>query len=183
MSEMSHGEGREGPGAEIVQFPGKGGEKFDPDEALTSDLEQPLEAGELFREENIEWFLTELAHPARRNQDPAVLAAFVLKYLKPFLTQNEQAALSLQDIDRRKALIGLSVETVVMPDDEIEAFKERDEVYKALDDARVSLDRNDPGARERRQAMLTLEELRLGIVTARIASDDTHWAEITRRLG
>ena len=185
MSEMSQSDDRESPDAKIVQFPIEVsmGPDIDPTGAPESAPDQLLDAGELFKEENIEWFLTELAHPSRRNQDPAALAEYALRYLKPFLSQDEQAALTPQDIDRRKALIGACVETILMPEEEIEVFKAQDGIYAALDVARTSLNKNDPGARERRQAMLALQELRMGIVVADIASDDTHWSEITRRLG
>lgn len=140
---------------------------------------------ELEPAERVELFFTQFRHPSISHRGPEDIAAIIRKQLYDLMPKTELEKLSVDELSMRRALLPLSVDSSAIDDTQLDEFSEQDEIYAQLTTLTMETKARAKDFPMRRQALLALEEFRLGTKTRSggdVAGSDEDWQRVIHLL-
>ena len=150
-------EAAQSPAEVISLLESKNPEDYDPDE-----LDDP---------EKIKVFLNLFRDPTHTLHDPLRAAETVDRYIG----EGYSDALSERALQWRQALAELKVDIMDLPEDELEAHAQKDQVYRLMEQRIMETKASGGELIKQRRALLNLMELRVGAKKRNIVGNPHAW--------
>lgn len=148
---------------------------------LVPRLPETAEVADLEPAERVELFFAQFRHPSISHREPEDIAAIIRRQLYDLVPKTELEKLSVDDLSMRQALLPFCVDSSVIDEDSLDKFSEQDEIYAQLTRLTMETRARAKDFPVRRQALLALEEFRLGTKVRSggdIAGSDEDWLRV-----